>query len=1028
MNFFIRSFSSTRILLQLPNHHLFKDLDWNRIEGGDYAVVNPSDPAEILYLTERDYIVQIRVSMTQNHKLLTLATPSTPRPSSNQEFKNSPPPFGEKDLRSTFRKVFATKFYWVKNVKHDKDEKTVVENMAVVTERNLLPLFDSWAHHLWSKIEGLKSSGKFRREVWILCNHLIDLLRRHGTTDIISRMKVSLFVISSFLAGNRLKSTSDLGKRIRLSHGLPKILPLAVRMRIRNRDTATIRIWSSIFYMYKAISGPHKAPGFDVITSFPPLKEYHYLQEIPLFTEFCQRFVEWLYSLTGIDYWLKMDLTPKSLFSASSSGPNCVWGLGGLPLDTLAWLISGWNDANPLRAYMLAVGDEAGENMFRAYTRKLLLSWWLPDHAHDLVDRLDTGENITEKELSTVYNKQFIPPHILRGGGDPKSPTGLLKSLLLGKLAALPEAAGKVRIIAIVDCWTQTYLGPIHDFFFGVLRKIPSDATFDQQGAVSTFAAKGHKELYSYDLTAATDTIPYTLYEAVMIPFFGETITKAWLTLLRSREWLLPKWKSPDSTKDEQLLHRGASRVRYNRGQPMGAKSSWGALALVHHALVQYAAFQHGLFPFLDYLVLGDDIVIANKYVAYSYRVSSVSLGVRIGLAKSFTSSESFFNFANQSYLDGINLSPISFKDELSSTGITSRLESLWRAVDRGFLTVSSTNFFAQAIRWLVSPQILKRIEEARKKKILDDVGKWCATAIFTSALEGNKHFEALEGLSIKDIVTGLINPRLSLFTLAIAPCLTMKSSKNWLSYSGELSLLVIDWLCRDIKVKLIEKGNLIRVLIGQDPIEDLSPIEFIPPTLAIDREHLGVQTDRETEPGAHLSDEKVFGLSNHLNFIESGSYRDERNWNYLSLKIFGKSVSLPRLVKVNDKFTCQMASINPAIMLFSSELVLRLARELIPTYNKLILQLEISTTKMRHFLGSFPHLIPQMMPQELELLTWLQDSATTSFSVLERQGRISKSGSPDQQVLDILLLSDRVRFLKLLEFEASQKAKSPKA
>jgi hypothetical protein len=77
--FTIRYFHNTTPTLQRPDHPLYRVVDWSRIGGGDYAVVNPQDPAELLYLSERDYVVQIRVSMTQNHRLVTIASPASPR-------------------------------------------------------------------------------------------------------------------------------------------------------------------------------------------------------------------------------------------------------------------------------------------------------------------------------------------------------------------------------------------------------------------------------------------------------------------------------------------------------------------------------------------------------------------------------------------------------------------------------------------------------------------------------------------------------------------------------------------------------------------------------------------------------------------------------------------------------------------------------------------------------------------------------------------------------------------------------------
>jgi len=54
------------------------------------------------------------------------------------------------------------------------------------------------------------------------------------------------------------------------------------------------------------------------------------------------------------------------------------------------------------------------------------------------------------------------------------------KVLKLGKLAIKEEAAGKVRVFAITDVWTQSVLQPIHSFIFDFLAKIKQDGTFNQ--------------------------------------------------------------------------------------------------------------------------------------------------------------------------------------------------------------------------------------------------------------------------------------------------------------------------------------------------------------------------------------------------------------------------------------------------------------------------------------------------------------------------------------------------------------------
>lgn len=77
----------------LQNHRLFSQIDWDKVESGLYAVVDPFAPSHILYLTENDYIIQVRVSQTNNKTLKVLATPEDTRdsvPSSQTPPTNDP--------------------------------------------------------------------------------------------------------------------------------------------------------------------------------------------------------------------------------------------------------------------------------------------------------------------------------------------------------------------------------------------------------------------------------------------------------------------------------------------------------------------------------------------------------------------------------------------------------------------------------------------------------------------------------------------------------------------------------------------------------------------------------------------------------------------------------------------------------------------------------------------------------------------------------------------------------------------------
>lgn len=92
----------------------------------------------------------------------------------------------------------------------------------------------------------------------------------------------------------------------------------------------------------------------------------------------------------------------------------------------------------------------------------------------------------------------------------------------LGKLGFKLEPAGKVRVFAMVDPWTQWLLNPLHQWIFSILKRLSSvDGTFNQVKPVerlqSIFAkdCKG-RTFSSIDLSAATDRLPISMQEAVI--------------------------------------------------------------------------------------------------------------------------------------------------------------------------------------------------------------------------------------------------------------------------------------------------------------------------------------------------------------------------------------------------------------------------------------------------------------------------------------------------------------------------------
>lgn len=243
----------------------------------------------------------------------------------------------------------------------------------------------------------------------------------------------------------------------------------------------------------------------------------------------------------------------------------------------------------------------------------------------------------------------------------------------LGRLSLKEEAAGKVRVFAMVSIWDQTVLGPLHDALFAWLKKVPNDGTFDQNASVRRCLAKSTQtnQSYGYDLSAATDRLPLSLQRDILnrlVPHLGSI----WALLLTHRAYMLAPQKKYGIFDTTWL--------QYAVGQPMGAKSSWAMLAVTHHLIAQAAAWDtryaqrlthsdpHGFWTsffgyewYTGYEVLGDDIVFFEENVALNYLIYMDRLGVPINQAKSVLAKNATFEFAKVTGHKGRHVGAISW-------------------------------------------------------------------------------------------------------------------------------------------------------------------------------------------------------------------------------------------------------------------------------------------------------------------------------------------------------------------------------
>lgn len=266
---------------------------------------------------------------------------------------------------------------------------------------------------------------------------------------------------------------------------------------------------------------------------------------------------------------------------------------------------------------------------------------------------------------------------------------GVLIRGRLGSLAALREGAGKTRIVAITDWWTQILLRPLHDSIFRLLKEISQDGTRDQWKPMEDWVIPRIRlgsPVFSFDLSSATDRLPLAAQKQILSRFLGKGFANAWSALLDRDWWFQGK------------------PIRYAVGQPMGAYSSWAMLALTHHILVQISALRAGWVGWFPYYgIVGDDIVIADRTVADHYLVLMKTLGVGISKHKSIVSETGLFEFTKR-WFSGT-------RGELSALG-----PGLLLATVRNIFFLPVLLVWMYQRNWLIFPEHVDRsIELARK-------------------------------------------------------------------------------------------------------------------------------------------------------------------------------------------------------------------------------------------------------------------------------------------------------------------------
>lgn len=484
---------------------------------------------------------------------------------------------------------------------------------------------------------GLSVTGPRVHAIVILLRKTNKIARKQGIKGLVIHLKACSVLLNQSIGGHKIKDTGGLNCRIsRTNLGIPRFILASDRLRIRKGDTSLLKFYASFFSMYRVLDFEGKLKTASIEEPFKgnPGRAGALLIFVPHFITALD-----IPRIFGVD--MKRIQRIYGQFSENFT-PK---------MPAYDWLINEYTGRLDLWIARSAPGTHREGAQVSTHPMIMIRS----------------AVTIAQSEIYP-YFKVFLgilpPNHIFKWAFDACAKLNkVVKPIYsLGKIGIKEEAAGKVRLFAMVTAWYQMLLHPLHKLMFKILRSIEQDGTFDQLRPLQSHAVR-YTEAYSLDLTAATDRLPLFIQQEIVKALIGAPLAEAWGAILVRIDYHLSSFK-----------YGVNSTLRYTVGQPMGALSSWASLALTHHFLVQASAWKCGYVPvgrwFTDYAILGDDLVIFKEPVAREYLRVLKDIGMEVGLHKSILSRDSnalTVEFAKRVFHKGIDISPVPVLEFTSS-------------------------------------------------------------------------------------------------------------------------------------------------------------------------------------------------------------------------------------------------------------------------------------------------------------------------------------------------------------------------
>lgn len=203
--------------------------------------------------------------------------------------------------------------------------------------------------------------------------------------------------------------------------------------------------------------------------------------------------------------------------------------------------------------------------------------------------------------------------------------TDFMSGEYVGDIHYIPKSGTDYRPIAVPNRLFQQALVPIYRRLAWCVRRIPVDATFDQDRFnmdIQSRVTSDSRFVGSVDLSSATEHLPL--------------------------DWIRP-YLDQLHLNDEEEASKGLfyelSRARWNNdgymskwyvGQPLGSLPSFMVLALTHNLFTESLALACG-YGHSPYRILGDDIVFFSRRLRNRYVQELSKRGIPLSLHKSYS-------------------------------------------------------------------------------------------------------------------------------------------------------------------------------------------------------------------------------------------------------------------------------------------------------------------------------------------------------------------------------------------------------